>query len=280
MKGDLKNPFKPLMSPCWLERSAFEWIVETRPSVPVVMLNRQFRMHPDIADFVGSIFYGERLENGVSAADRILEFDDFQKAVCVISTSADQNRFDMRKGSSFENSLEVNMTREILGIARDHLSKKTSFGVITPYAAQRDLMRSELHEYFGLEGHLKMGMEDIGSVDSFQGSEWDVMIASFVRSPRSEPTKCRDCAGTGELQAVECPDCGGRGYNGPRLDWVHDLRRLNVAFSRARKMLILIGDVKALTDARYGTAAGAEILKRFKDHVTDRGRVLHVWEQG
>lgn len=281
MSGDIKNQFKPLMSPCWLERSAFEWIVETRPSIPVVMLNRQFRMHPDIADFVASIFYDKGLQNGVTAEERTLQFGDFQKAVCLISTSAYRDhRFETQQGLSYTNGLEVEMTRKILQQAREHLRETTSFGVITPYAAQRELMQLELGDFFGLEGHLNMGIQDIGSVDSFQGSEWDVMIASFVRSPRNRPTQCRACAGSGKFNEVECAQCYGRGWKGANLKWVHDLRRLNVAFSRARKMLILIGDVNALTNPAYGTAAGAEILTRFNAHVLDRGRVLRVWEQG
>lgn len=53
---------------------------------------------------------------------------------------------------------------------------------------------------------------------------------------------------------------------------------MNVAFSRARNMLILVGDLNALCQAR-GNEAGRDVLRRFQDHVLDRGRVLHVWEK-
>ena len=43
-------------------------------------------------------------------------------------------------------------------------------------------------------------------------------------------------------------------------------------------MLILVGDIESLTDRRYGTNEGAEVLSRFRNHVSDRGRVLHLWE--
>ena len=81
------------------------------------------------------------------------------------------------------------------------------------------------------------------------------------------------------MGASTCAVCKGRGFLGPRLDWVHDLRRLNVAFSRARRMLILVGDVEALTNPRFGTEAGTEVMNRFRKHVAKRGRVLHVWEE-
>jgi superfamily I DNA and/or RNA helicase len=60
---------------------------------------------------------------------------------------------------------------------------------------------------------------------------------------------------------------------------VHDLRRLNVALSRARKMLILIGDVRALTNPMFGgTAEGRQVLRQFRSYIQDKGKVLHVWE--
>ena len=175
--------------------------------------------------------------------------------------------------------LEVEMTRRVLVQAKRHLTQPSSIGVVTPYAAQKDLMRRELASFFSTEGNLQFQPEDIASVDSFQGSERDVMIASFVRSPKKDPQKCRKCDGTGKVELDFCDECEGSGWKGQKLNWVHDLRRLNVAFSRARKMLILIGDIRVLTDRRYGTVAGVEVLERFDRHVRDRGKVLHVWEE-
>jgi hypothetical protein len=273
--------FKPEMSSCWLERSAFEWISETRPWIPKVMLNRQFRMHPDIANFVGRVFYEDGLENGVSAADRQLAFGPFNKAVCLIPTSAYKDRFEDKAhgATSYSNSLEANLTKRILNQASRHLETDTSFGVLTPYSAQKELMLRELSEFFGGSGHLKFQSEDVASVDSFQGSERDVMIASFVRSPTQAPRKCKTCNGTGMEANMECCKCDGTGWIGAKLNWVHDLRRLNVAFSRARKMLILVGDIQALTDPKIGTKKGTDVLSRFRQYIMKSGQVLHVWEE-
>lgn len=273
--------FKPNMSSCWLERSAFEWIAETRPWVPRVMLNKQFRMHPDIADFVAQVFYEEGLENGVKAVDRHLNFGSFNKAVCLIPTSAYKDRFEdkARGATSYRNPLETHLTKRILEQAKSDLDSDTSFGVLTPYSAQKELMSQELVGFFDDGGHLKFKPEDIASVDSFQGSERDVMIASFVRSPKKAPRKCKVCKGTGKDDCADCAKCKGSGWLGAKLNWVHDLRRLNVAFSRARKMLILVGDIEALTDQKIGTKQGTDVLERFRDYIMDRGRVLHVWEK-
>lgn len=276
-----QSAFKPEMSSCWLERSAFEWISETRPWIPKVMLNRQFRMHPDIANFVGKVFYEDGLENGVSAADRQLAFGPFNKAVCLIPTSAYKDRFEDKApgATSYRNFLESHLTKRILNQARRHLESDTSFGVLTPYSAQKELMLRELSEFFGTSGHLKFQSEDVASVDSFQGSERDVMIASFVRSPRQAPRKCKACNGTGMEENKECGKCDGTGWIGAKLNWVHDLRRLNVAFSRARKMLILVGDIQALTDPKIGTKKGTDVLSRFRQYIMESGQVLHVWEE-
>ena len=119
---------------------------------------------------------------------------------------------------------------------------------------------------------------DIGSVDSYQGSERDCIIVSLVRSPAD----CHRCHGSGSLNKSACPKCGGRGFHAADLTFARDLRRLNVAFSRARCSLIVIGDFDRLCDTSIkGSQQGGRVLKLFSDHVLNRGGlVLHVWEKG
>jgi superfamily I DNA and/or RNA helicase len=268
--------FKPPMADCWLERSAFEWLSETRGHLPRVMLDMQFRMHPDIADFVGDVFYDGKLKNGVSREQRRLEFGEFTKAVCLISTSNyGKARFEEQCGTSFRNALEAELVMRVLRHAEEALGERAEFGVVTPYGEQRNLILNELRENPAKFDRVAIGRSDVASVDSFQGSERDVMIATFVRSPKI----CPRCQGKGTKKEGECERCRGKGILSSKLGWVHDLRRLNVAFSRARKMLILIGDIDALTNPRYGTGEGSEVLERFRNHVLDRGKVLQLWEE-
>lgn len=244
------------------------------------MLDTQFRMHPDIADFISHVFYQNRLRNGVSEKDRSLIFDDFNNALCLISTSAYKDRHEIRAGeTSFANELELELTLRVLQKAQKFLDVPAQFGIVTPYAGQRDLMHQRLSDFFDLKSNLKIGREDVASVDSFQGSERDVMICSFVRSPSNKPKKCPHCK-DGHVNGKVCSFCGGRGILGSNLAWVHDLRRLNVAFSRARKMLILIGDIEVLTDPKLGNQEGADVLTRFREHVLNRGTFRHLWEKG
>jgi DNA polymerase III delta prime subunit len=266
----------------WLERSLFEWIYRERPGVRRVMLNTQFRMHPAIADFVGSVFYPEGLESGVKADDRSLQFAEFTRPICLISTSNDRENFEhiheIRENEfakSYSNRLEAALVERVVKKAAEHLLESASVGIITPYAPQKELIRRRLENVHGQFGNLDLDFEDVGSVDSYQGSERDIIIVSFVRSPRA----CNRCGGSKAAARKACPVCNGRGYLGSGLRFVHDLRRLNVAFSRARKMLILVGNMKALTDPKFGgTEEGRRVLGQFASYIQDRGKVLHVWE--
>lgn len=268
-------------SSCWLERSAFEWLIKTRPQLPRVMLNIQFRMHPDIANFIANIFYPEGLQTGTITAERILSFGEFNKPVCLISTSAyGANRYEEivernGDGRGYRNTLEAKLVKQVIQQAQAGLSSANEFGIITPYADQVSLLRSSLGDLLGDQSLVKLTADDIASVDSFQGSERDVIIISFARSPRP----CPRCNGNGHKnEGDKCPHCRGRGFFGSKLNFALDLKRLNVAFSRPRKMLILIGDVETLINPKFGESSGAEIMNRFDSYVKDKGRVLHIWE--
>ncbi len=266
----------------WLERSLFEWLYRTRPGVPRVMLKKQFRMHPAIADFIASVFYPEGLESGVKAENRTLQFAEFTRPICLISTSNARNNCEhihTTQGNecaqSYSNPLEARLVERVVRKAAEHIIEPVSMGIITPYAPQKELIRRHLEKIRGHFGNLDLDIEDVGSVDSYQGSERDVIIVSLVRSPRH----CDKCGGKRTAVLKPCPACKGRGYIGSGLRFVHDLRRLNVALSRAKKMLILIGNVNALTDPLFGgTSEGRQVLTQFASYIQDKGKVLHVWE--
>jgi hypothetical protein len=271
------------MSDDWMERSLFEWIYLRRQGIPRVMLDRQFRMHPHIGEFISTVFYDGKLVNGVSAEARHLTFGDFQSAVCVVSTSQYRDRHERAgsgaNGTSYANPTEAEIVTRILRQAASGLSQPASFGIITPYAAQKKLLQDRVAAITTELANVNLDPEeDIGSVDSYQGSERDCIIVSMVRSPAD----CPRCHGRGTVDRGRCDECRARGFQGAGLTFARDLRRLNVAFSRARCSLIVVGDFARLCDSKIrGGEEGGRILQQFAEHVLKRGgTVQHVWEGG
>lgn len=227
--------------------------------VPRVMLDMQFRMHPDIADFVSETFYNGELKSGVTKADRDFQFSSFNRPVCLLSTSNHKNRHETWKRPSFENKLEAQYVAEVLKTLIEHCNEHgvkddfVSVAVITPYAEQVSRIRQLVEPFIGASGNVDFSVEDIASVDKFQGGERDVVIASFVRSPNPNTRV-------------------------PRLTFVQDLKRMNVAFSRARRMLILIGDIKALS-SELGNEDGRRAFEAFHQTVCATGLEVLAWER-
>lgn len=253
---------------CWYEYSMFQYLWENDKAfkLPRLMLDTQFRMHPDIADFISETFYEGNLKNGVSAEDRKFSFGSFCDPVCLVSTSSQPNRFEERIDTSYANPLEAELVCGIVeelassfedGTIEGGAGRQLSLAVITPYAAQEALLKKKLSHCYRSSGGFEFSAEDIASVDRFQGDERDVVIASFVRSPR------RNLKG---------------GRRTPELTFVQDLKRMNVAFSRARRMLIMVGDIKALKSSP-GNERGRAAFARFHEHVDKRGRQILVWER-
>ena len=263
----------PLMAKCWLERSLFEWVWWERPDVPRVMLDEQFRMHPRIAQFVSRVFYEGRLKSGVSPKARELGFGRFTAPLCLIPTSHREDRFEQQVGSSYLNQLEAAIVLSVLKEAEGHLDRPLSFGVITPYSAQAAAIRHAVSGADSKFRRVQLGSDDIASVDSFQGSERDVIVISMTRSRRP----CPLCSARHGVRSSRtgCAACGGRGRLGTGLSFLRDLRRMNVAFSRAKRMLIVVGDICAVA-GRGGNGAdlGGRVVAEFERYVNDKGQVL------
>jgi len=280
-------------SNCWLSTSFFEYLWRERPEMSRVMLDTQYRMNPRIASFVSEIFYPEGLKSGVSEEDRTLRFAEFAEPMCLISTSAYKDRFEDNRNSSYLNDLEARMIRRVIVKAEQQLDRPAHFGIITPYAEQvrqlQGLLKGDMRSF----KKVRLADDDIASVNSFQGSQRDVIIVSFVRSPRT----CPSCNGGGVKAKQKCKfvnlpgqdgfnpsqargECRGRGWLGTGLTFVQDLQRLNVALSRAKCMVILVGDIEALTNPKFTQkySEGREVLEKFEKYVSNTGLVLRVWE--
>lgn len=252
------------------------------------MLTTQYRMHPAIARLVSEVFYGDS-EGIVSAGDALgrgLPFAPFDAPICVIDTRGwprhgekpfarlplnIENRSDRPETEkSLWNPLEVRLVVETVKALSEASQKampemlsqisaksgpdsgRITFAVITPYREQVFRLQEALGSVRDW-GLLFLESDSVATVDSFQGKERDIVLFSAVRTARS---------GRADLRFLE------------------DLRRLNVAFSRARHKLILIGDGATLehADREILNEHGKKVFERFLDaFFRRRDQVQIVW---
>ncbi len=205
------------------------------------MLRTQYRMNTRIMEWPSRELYDGQLEAHATVAEHLLcelegvtETDETRSALWMIDTA----------GCGFEEEVEVEGDSKLnegeADIVVAHLERLFAAGVkpsltavITPYNAQVDRLRARLETaYPDLE---------IGSVDGFQGREKEAIVISLVRSNE-------------------------RGEVG----FVSDDRRTNVAITRARRHLAIVGD--SATISRHA------FLARLLEHCQSRGEYRSGWE--
>ncbi|MBR4898076.1 MAG: AAA family ATPase [Prevotella sp.] len=218
-----------------LGKTLMERIVEQKPEV-VTLLTMQYRMHEDIMRFSSDWFYHNMVESAPEVKYRsILDLDlpitwidtgneelRMKNEECATASGkgkagAETNSSLLTLHSSFSNESEAQLTLlalqayfEMIGKERI-LNERLDVGIISPYRAQVQLLRRMLRkrEFF----KPFRSLISVNTVDGFQGQERDIIVISLVRSN----------------------DEGQIGF-------LRDLRRMNVAITRARMKLIMLGD--------------------------------------
>ena len=205
------------------------------------LLTVQHRMNASIMGFSNAEFYDGRLEAHESVAGHLLCDLPGVTRDALTETPV---RFIDTAGASYDEELEEDTGSRFNAQEAALAVKKVrallalgvaaeQIGLITPYRAQVRLLRDRLADVPGLE---------VDSVDGFQGREKEAIVVSLVRSNNE----------------------GGIGF-------LSDTRRTNVAFTRARRALVVIGDSATLaSDPFYG---------RMLSHFEGLGAVSSVWEE-
>ena len=215
-------------------------VVRTKPSC-VTLLTTQYRMHRDIMEFPSRWFYYGALCAAPEVADRVVSLMD-TPLTWVDTAQAGFGEHESRSRSRLnaeEARLVVHVLRDyvdMIGLER-LVGDGVDFGIITPYRAQVRLIRRLLRMqrfYRRLRGQVA-----VHTVDGFQGQERDVIIISMVRDNEE----------------------GQIGFLG-------DLRRMNVALTRARMKLIIIGNSATLSKHRF--------YGELFDHFQRRGLVMEI----
>ena len=211
-----------------LDRTLMQQIVEHKPQC-VSLLTVQYRMSDGIMQFPNHEFYGGQLTSDPSVRYRsILDWDTSMEWIDSSlhqtegmdeATDASEKMAD--DGLSRQNPAEARLTLQtlkdyFLKIGKDRiLYERIDVGLISPYKGQVRLLRQMVrHDAFWKPFR---SLITIDTVDGFQGQERDIIVISMVRSNAE-----------GEV------------------GFLRDLRRMNVAITRARMKLLLIGDPHTL----------------------------------
>ena len=214
----------------------------------VVMLDTQFRMHPVLGRFVSKHFYEsvgmEEVKPGFPATHFHHTLEGYQNKVCAwLNVPSDCGR-ERRIGTSRVRTEEAShIAQEVARLLKQ--ADQVSIGVITFYSAQAAEIMSELeklrlmvstqHGYEPAEAYrMTLNGEErlrVGTVDAFQGKEFDVVLLSNVRTSRK---KLDDAVLDPEQKEAQL----NAKYGFLRLP-----NRMNVAMSRQRKLLVVVGDL-------------------------------------
>ncbi|KKZ65358.1 regulator-nonsense transcripts 1 [[Emmonsia] crescens] len=201
-----------------LNQSLFERLVIL--GCAPIRLNVQYRMHPCLSEFPSNMFYDGSLQNGVTESERLLKDVDFPWPVAhnpMMFWSNLGNEEISASGTSYLNRTEAANVEKIVTRFFKAGVKPSSIGIITPYEGQRSYVVSSMQATGTFKKELYKEIE-VASVDAFQGREKDYIVLSCVRS--------NDHQGIGFLS---------------------DPRRLNVALTRAKYGLVILGNPKVLS---------------------------------
>lgn len=207
-----------------LGKTLMERIVENRPD-DVCLLKIQYRMNEKIMQFSSKWFYDGKVESDPSVKFRgILDYDE---PMLWIDTNGDDCHEEFI-GESFGriNKTEADLTLrhmedyfKKIGKARV-LDENIDVGIISPYRAQVKYLRQRIKksQAFKPFRHLI----SVNTVDGFQGQERDIIFISLVRANEEG-----------------------------QIGFLADLRRMNVAITRARMKLIILGDTNTLCKHKF-----------------------------
>ncbi|WP_054412740.1 AAA domain-containing protein [Hymenobacter sp. DG25A] len=234
-----------------LRETLFEKCIKRQPHT-ARMLQVQYRMHEQIMAFSSEQFYHGKLIAAPSVAHADLPDYDLRFAPDTAVEFLDTAGFGFQELGLDESRSIANPEEADLLLKRlaqllepydqaDHTEDLLTIGVIAPYRAQINYLKDAVEENDELTGLMEHRMLSIGTVDSFQGQERDIIAISLTRSnPQGE------------------------------IGFLSDVRRMNVGMTRARRKLLIVGDSSTLGSHPF--------YKAFLDYVEMIGAYRTAWE--
>lgn len=205
-----------------LEESLFSYLEKNLNSDCRNILKQQYRMSPVIGDLISSVFYNDQIISMVRLEDRDHHYKKLNdNSIVWLDTKNNREKMEETIGTTKQNSFEARNIIKLLVDLEDNYSRLNIFkevAVITGYKAQKHLISRLIEMENRVFKHIKI---EIDTVDAFQGRETDIVIYSIVRS---------------NLKG--------------KIGFLSDQRRLNVSLSRARELLIIIGDSECVVSEK------------------------------
>ncbi|MFB6203729.1 MAG: IGHMBP2 family helicase [Candidatus Nanohaloarchaea archaeon] len=226
-----------------LEDTLFERLAEDHLEIKD-MLEVQYRMHRKIMDFSSEHFYGGKLRADSSVEDHTLADLDYDgdrpdswdealspehPAVFLDTSKIDASERTRQGSTSKENRREAKIVQEITEEVLDAGIHDEDVAVISPYDDQVDL----------LDRRIDREDLEVKTVDGFQGREKEVVIISLVRSNERD-----------------------------EIGFLRDVRRLNVALTRAKRKLVVVGD--------SDTVSTHDTYSQLLEYMEDKGKLLEL----
>lgn len=198
------------------EQSLFVRMQKNYPE-SVYLLDVQYRMHPDISKFPSSEFYHSRLKDGPGMAEKnarawhsglLTPYRFFDIVGRHLQNQLSRSLFNMQ-----EAKVALELVEHLMVILPDN-KFKGRIGIISPYKEQIRTLKDVFRKKYG---HAILDEIDFNTVDGFQGQEKEIIIMSCVRAS----------------------DTGNVGF-------LSDVRRMNVALTRAKTSLWILGNMNSL----------------------------------
>jgi ATP-dependent RNA/DNA helicase IGHMBP2 len=201
-----------------LSKTLLEKQIEINPD-SVTLLETQYRMNEQIMQYSSEVFYENKLNAAESVKSHLVFKTDL--AVEFIDTAGCSFNENL-EGTSSTNPDEADLLIKYLGIYLNNnsIDKNVSIAVISPYKKQVDYLKENIINMPDYE-RFKSNIV-VNTIDSFQGQERDIVCISMCRSN----------------------DKGDIGF-------LFDIRRMNVAMTRARKKLVIVGDSATLSKLAF-----------------------------
>ena len=239
-----------------LRETLFEKCIKRQPAT-ARMLNLQYRMHHKIMEFSSERFYDGQLQAHQSVRDAGLDAYDLAFAPDLPVEFLDTAGFGFLEITIPESRSTANPEEADLLLQRlcqllepydpavheqtNHEQGPLTIGVIAPYRAQINYLKDAIEENEKLNSLLQHRMLSVGTVDSFQGQERDIIAISLTRSNHSR-----------------------------EIGFLSDIRRMNVGMTRARRKLLLVGDSSTLSSHPF--------FKELLTYVQRIGGYRTAWE--